>query len=45
MKRVVEVYEQKQAELKQRQEEMERTRQAEAEAARIASQRSWYRFW
>lgn len=45
MKRVVEVYEQKQAELKQRQEEMERTRQAEVEAARIASQRSWYRFW
>lgn len=48
MKRVVEVYNRKQGEMKQKEEEAKRKkqqRQAEEEAARVAAQKSWYKFW
>ncbi|KAJ9148527.1 hypothetical protein NKR23_g4940 [Pleurostoma richardsiae] len=46
MKRVVEVYDRKQAESKQKEDERRRQKQLEEEAAaRIASQKRWYKFW
>ena len=48
MKRVVEVYGRKQAEMKQKEEERKQKKQQqleEAEAARLAAQKRWYKFW
>lgn len=47
MKRVVEVYDRKQAEMRQKEEERRREREEAraAEEARLKAQRRWYKFW
>lgn len=46
MKRIVEVYDHKHAEMRHKEEEAKRRKQQEEEeAARIASQKRWYKFW
>lgn len=45
IKRVVEVYDRKQAEARRLEEEAKRERETREEEARLKAQRRWYKFW